>query len=84
MQNIDLSLREDNIDFWFIANTYEIIQEWFKEDLQIRVMKTFEYLKEDVKIIWYEVGLEEDAISLFTRLNIGKISLTSAASIPVP
>lgn len=32
----------------------------------------------DVKIIWYEVGESEDAISLFTRLNIGKIPLTSA------
>lgn len=37
-----------------------------------------EGLKEDVKIIWYEVGESEDAISLFTRLNIGKIPLTSA------
>lgn len=78
LQNINLNLREDNIDFWFIANAYELIQKWFEEDLQIRVMKTFEYLKEDVKIIWYEVGGDEDAISLFTRLNIGKISLTSA------
>ena len=78
LQNIDLSLREDNIDFWFIANAYELIQNWFEEDLQMRVMHTFEYLKEDVKIIWYEVGEEEDAIALFTRLNIGKIALTSA------
>ena len=78
LQNIDLSLREDNIDFWFIANAYELIQRWFEEDLQMRVMHTFEYLKEDVKIIWYEVGEEEDAIALFTRLNIGKIALTSA------
>ena len=31
-----------------------------------------------MKIIWYEVGENEDAISLFTRLNIGKIPLTSA------
>ena len=36
------------------------------------------YLVKHVKIIWYEVGEEEDAIGLFTRLNIGKIPLTSA------
>ena len=36
------------------------------------------YLVKYVKIIWYEVGENEDAISLFTRLNIGKIPLTSA------
>ena len=46
--------------------------------MQIRVLHVFEYFKEDVKIIWYEVGKNEDAISLFTRLNIGKIPLTSA------
>ena len=33
---------------------------------------------EIVKIIWYEVGESEDAIGLFTRLNIGKIPLTNA------
>ena len=33
---------------------------------------------EIVKIIWYEVGEAEDAIGLFTRLNIGKIPLTNA------
>ena len=47
-------------------------------DLQLRFIHILEYFKEDVKIIWYEVGENEDAISLFTRLNIGKIPLTSA------
>lgn len=78
LRSIDLNRREENIDFWFIANAYETIRKWFEEDLQIRVMHVFEYFKEDVKIIWYEVGENEDAISLFTRLNIGKIPLTSA------
>ncbi len=78
LKNVDLSRREENIDFWFIANAYETIKEWFETDLQIRVMHVFEYFKENVKIIWYEVGENEDAISLFTRLNIGKIPLTSA------
>lgn len=78
LRSIDLSRREENIDFWFIANAYETIKKWFEEDLQIRVLHVFEYFKEDVKIIWYEVSENEDAISLFTRLNIGKIPLTSA------
>ena len=78
LHTIDMSRREENIDFWFIANAYETIQKWFEEDMQIRVLHVFEYFKEDVKIIWYEVGENEDAISLFTRLNIGKIPLTSA------
>lgn len=78
LQTIDISRRDENIDFWFIANAYETIQKWFEEDMQIRVLHLFEYFKEDVKIIWYEVGENEDAIGLFTRLNIGKIALTSA------
>ena len=78
LRNIDLTRRDENIDFWFIANAYETIKEWFEEDLQIKALHIFEYFKEDVKIIWYEVGENEDAISLFTRLNIGKIPLTSA------
>lgn len=78
LQDIDLSRREENIDFWFIANAYETIKKWFEEDLKARMRHIEEYLDEDVKIIWYEVGEDEDAISLFTRLNIGKIPLTSA------
>lgn len=78
LKNLDMSKQENNIDFWFIANAYKTIQKWFEQDMQIRVMHIFEYFKEDVKIIWYEVGENEDAISLFTRLNIGKIPLTSA------
>ena len=78
LQTIDFSKREENIDFWFISNAYETIEKWFQEDKQIRVLHVFEYFKENVKIIWYEVGEKEDAISLFTRLNIGKIPLTSA------
>lgn len=78
LRTIDMSRRDENIDFWFIANAYETIKNWFEEDMQIRVLHVFEYFKEDVKIIWYEVGENEDAISLFTRLNIGKIPLTSA------
>ena len=78
LKTLDMSQKDDNIDFWFIANAYKTIQKWFEQDMQIRVMHIFEYFKEDVKIIWYEVGENEDAISLFTRLNIGKIPLTSA------
>ena len=78
LRSIDLSRRDENIDYWFISNAYETIKKWFEVDMQIRVLHIFEYLKEDVKIIWYEVGENEDAISLFTRLNIGKIPLTSA------
>ncbi len=80
LENIDLSLKEDNVDFWFISEAYETIREWFsgKSNFAAAAMHINAFLSERVKIIWYEIGPEADAISLFARLNIGKIALTSA------
>lgn len=79
LDTIDFSLREDNVDFWFICNAYETIQQWFEaKEKKSALTNINKYFDENVKIIWYEVGEDEDAIALFTRLNIGKIPLTSA------
>ncbi len=80
LEHIDMSLREDNIDFWFMANAYETIEKWFegKGDKSVIMMDMKTLLAKKVKIIWYEVDGAEDTIALFTRLNIGKIPLTSA------
>lgn len=79
LKDIDMSLREDNIDFWHICNAYETIERWFSsKDKKSTLTNINTYFDEQVKMIWYEVGEDEDAIALFTRLNIGKIPLTSA------
>lgn len=79
LKSIDMSRKEENIDFWFICNAYESIKNWFEaRDRKSTLTNINKYFDEIVKIIWYEVGEAEDAISLFTRLNIGKIPLTSA------
>ena len=79
LNNIDLNLKEENIDFWFMCQAYEAIDTWFKEQGNISsFLEISSYLEKNVKIIWYEVGANEDPIALFTRLNIGKIPLTSA------
>ena len=77
--NLDSDKKEENIDFWFIYSAYETIQNWFEEKGEKSVITNVNnFFDNNVKVIWYEVGEEEDAISLFTRLNIGKIPLTSA------
>ena len=77
--NIDMLLKEDNIDFWFMCDAYETIENWFAEkDKKSTLTNINKFFDENVKIIWYEVGETEDAIALFARLNIGKIPLTSA------
>lgn len=81
LKTMDMSLREDNIDFWFMANAFETIEKWFSDqEMEISVvMGDFNaYLAKNVQVIWYEVGESEDSIALFERLNIGKIALTSA------
>ena len=80
LKEVDLSLKEDNIDYWHICNAYETIEKWFsKEENKKSTLTNFnKYFDENVKVIWYEVSENEDSIALFTRLNIGKIPLTSA------
>lgn len=80
LNNIDESLADSNIDFYHIYHAYKAIDEWFNSqpDAVLAADEIYSYLVKFVKIIWYEVGEDEDAISLFTRLNIGKIPLTSA------
>ena len=80
LDSIDEMFADINIDFFYIYNANRTIDGWFKgqKDDVIAADKIYEYLAERVKIIWYEVDESEDAIALFTRLNIGKIPLTSA------
>lgn len=79
LKSIDVSRKDENIDFWFMGTAYESIIKWFTErEKKSTLTNVNKYFDETVKIIWYEVGESEDAISLFTRLNIGKIPLTNA------
>lgn len=75
----------DNIDFFHIYNAQKTINKWFfcenrfnESERVIAAFEIFVALNKTVKVIWYEICENEDAISLFTRLNIGKIPLTNA------
>ena len=80
LNNPDESKKETNIDFFFIYNAYQTIADWFqsKGKIQSTLTNINKYLDECVKIIWYEVPDTENSANLFTRLNIGKIPLTSS------
>lgn len=70
----------DNIDFYFIHEAYKTIEEWFnkkEEDPSFDKNNYRSKFKFSTKVIWYETN-EDDPIKVFTRLNIGKISLTNA------
>ena len=73
LKTIDFALAEDNIDYWFMANAYRRIEEWFhqKDDRPVVLTNMDKYLAESV-------AAGEDIYKLFIRLNIGKIPLTNA------
>ncbi len=82
LNNMDPQLAQTNIDFFHIYQAYTTIKDWLEEtfpaDTDSHLYKLCNYVKEKVKVIWYEVGAEADPIALFTRLNIGKIQLINA------
>lgn len=73
---IDNNIEWDNIDFYHIFIAHATISEWFGDDIS-KKEKFKNCLLDNVRFIWYE-SVDEDPIKVFTRLNIGKISLTNA------
>ncbi len=70
-----------NIDFHHIYQAQLAIQVWFDGDDHEK--SRFKKLLADsdpngrnVRLIWYEIGADDDAVAAFTRLNVGKIPLT--------
>lgn len=71
---------DSNIDFYYIHNAYNTIEEWFDEKEKDNTFDKNDFrskLKFYTKVIWYE-SVEDEPIKVFTRLNIGKISLTNS------
>ena len=75
--------KDENIDYYYMSNSYEFIKEWFNGDKR----QFNDDLKDSVKVIWYEVkDINENdinrkninGIEIFTRINMGKIPLTNA------
>lgn len=85
LSNINEQDANKNIDFFHIYKAHKCINNWLEESFSndtnkklTALLNLMDYLINKVKIIWYEVGEDEDPIALFTRLNIGRIQLTNA------
>lgn len=77
IDTIDLNASSSNIDELFIKKAYRLVKMWFNGE-KSKMMNFANKLQKYVTIIWYEVDDDEDSVNIFTRLNIGKISLTNA------
>lgn len=79
LRSLDKEREEEYIDFWFMSKAYDTIKNWFEaKDNKSSLTNINKFFDENVEVIWYEVGTNENANQLFSRLNIGKIPLTSA------
>lgn len=74
-----------NPDFAHISDAYKVVSAWFQEKKDKKIdsnieMNVFQTLLEKIEVIWYDVEISdrEDSIKIFTRLNSGKIPLTTA------
>lgn len=71
-------INDSNIDFFYISSAYHNIHKWFENQNENFDKGAFRSkIKFNSKVIWY-LSNEEDSISIFTRINIGKIPLTNA------
>lgn len=80
LENIMNKTQEDgdeNIDFQHMILARNVAQEWLKDKSDEEKALLYDTILERVKFIWYE-SVGENPIDVFTRLNIGKISLTNA------
>ena len=85
IENINEEEAHSNIDFFHIYEADRTIDNWLNKKfdgdfnkITYSLFTLINFLLKSVKVIWYEVDYDEDPISLFTRLNIGKIGLTNA------
>lgn len=77
LENIEKSNNEDNPDFHYMRKALDVSKAWInKKDVKEKP-KFADTILQRCKVIWYEIE-EENHYDVFTRLNSGKISLSSA------
>lgn len=77
----DADLNEDkNIDFYHISAAYKKINKWLEDqpDKSVAIQELNTKIRKSVFFIWYELPEDSDPINMFTKVNLGKIPLTSA------
>jgi uncharacterized protein with ParB-like and HNH nuclease domain len=80
VENDSVKIDESNIDYNHISKAFSAIHAWVKAKKKQNFDKdsfksTFQ---QKTKVIWYEPSASQDAIEIFTRINMGKIPLTNA------
>lgn len=79
--NVDklTAVNDSSVDYYHLSTAYLFIKRWIEENEEDKEDKErlAQTLLQRVRFIWYE-SVDENPIKVFTRLNVGKIALTSA------
>lgn len=73
-------ISEDNIDYFHITTARKTINHWLdsRGNRFKALTEVFNKLIDSVFFIWYELPSDTNPITMFTKVNLGKIPLTSA------
>ena len=77
----NISDADENIDFYHIFLAFNTISKWFKNKTAQYNSVSSKFITpflDKTKVIWYETNILQDAVEIFTRINMGKIPLTNA------
>ncbi len=84
LRNIDIDRGDENADFHHMVEAWRAVDGWVNQHGAPHALKLLQHLLADeeighnVKVIWYELTAQDDAVAAFTRLNVGKIPLTES------
>jgi uncharacterized protein with ParB-like and HNH nuclease domain len=66
----------DNADYFYLYKAIQAIEDWFHQrESEVEEIKSA--LLNKTKVIWFELAESDNPVDAFTRLNVGKIPLTS-------
>lgn len=76
----DTDSDNSNIDFYHMGRAYRTMNKWLETqpDKSVAIQELNTKIRKNVFFIWYELPQDSDPIAMFTKVNLGKISLTNA------
>lgn len=71
---------DNNIDYFHISAARDEMVSWLdkQSDKSLMIMELYRKILSSTFFIWYELPKKSDAISMFAKINLGKIPLTNA------
>lgn len=67
---------EANADYFHLFQAKNVVEEWFDQN-EAKLEDVKSKLRNQTKVIWFQLTDNDNPVEAFTRLNVGKIPLTN-------